>query len=104
MAAGTVDVALAVGSGITVGIWEMLSDMLDTDDVGMLVREDGLIVMSVVGFAGGAADACDPPGADKEAVWVSDPVGSGIGSVLVSVNLGIEIEDNASELASGDDA
>jgi hypothetical protein len=34
---------------------------------------------------------------------VSDAVGSGIGSVLVSVNLGIEL-DEASEPAGGDGA
>lgn len=56
MAAGTVDVALALVVGITVGTTAML-DTDDKVDFGMLVREDKLIVMSVVGFAAGAADA-----------------------------------------------
>jgi hypothetical protein len=67
IAAGTVDVGLAMVVGMTVDTLEMLSDVegegpSETDveiSLGIvedLVRDDGLIVMRVVGFAAGAPE------------------------------------------------
>lgn len=93
-AAGTVDVGFPTVVEIAVGILDMLSVALGAED---FVREDGSIEMTVVGFA---LDDCGPP---DEAGTVGDAVGIGIESVLVSVNLGIELDDDAGELLTGAD-
>lgn len=93
-AAGTVDVGFPRVVEIAVGILDMLSVALGAEG---FVREDGLIEMTVVGFA---LEDCAPP---DEAGTVADAVGIGIESVLVSVNLGIELDDEAGELPIGSD-
>lgn len=113
-AAGMVDDGFATVVAITVGMLETLIEPLEeeiTDEVSGvcvesvddLVSEAGLIVMSVVGFdALVTSGDWKPPDADKVVDAMSDAVGIGIESVLVSVNLGIEVDDDENELLSVD--
>jgi len=80
---------------IAVGILDTLSVAVDDG----FVRVEGLIEMTMVGF-GAESDDCGLP---DEAGIVGDTVGIGIESVLVSVNIGIDLDDEASELPTRSD-